>query len=45
MRTDSDGEASCLWLIRDRIGWRRMVVFTASAQLLIAWHSASMGMH
>jgi hypothetical protein len=42
-RTDGDGD-DCVWRIRDWLGWRHGVVFSASAGLLCAWHAAATSM-
>ncbi len=44
MPADTD-DNTCPWQIHDRSGWRQGVLFTASADLLVAWYSASASMH
>lgn len=44
MHADTDGN-TCLWQIRDRHGWRHTVLVTASADILIAWYTASIHEH
>lgn len=43
MHADTD-DNTCPWQIRDRHGWRHTVLFTASADLLVAWYTASTSM-
>lgn len=41
----ADTDDTCPSQIRDRHGWRHGVLFSASADLLVAWYAASAGMH
>jgi hypothetical protein len=36
MQPEADGD-TCPWRIRDRNSWRAGVLFTASADVLVAW--------
>ncbi len=40
MHADAD-DNTCPWGIRDRHGWQHSVLFTASADFLVAWYTAS----
>jgi hypothetical protein len=42
MDADTD---NCPWQIRDPQGWRQGVLRTASADLLVAWHAATLDPH
>jgi hypothetical protein len=44
MPADTD-DNTCPWQIRNRDGWRHGVLFTASADLLVAWYAASATLH
>src|SRR6266542_1637405 len=44
MPADTDDD-TCPWQIRDRDGWRHGVLFTASADLLVAWYTATASLH
>ncbi len=44
MHADTD-DNTCPWKIRDRDGWRHGVLFTASADLLVSWYTASASLH
>ncbi len=44
MPADID-DNTCPWQIRDRDGWRHGVLFTASADFLVAWYTASATLH
>jgi hypothetical protein len=37
------GGHTCLWQVRDRETWRAGVLFTASADFLVAWHAVAAG--
>ncbi len=34
-------DGACQWRVRDLTGWRAGILFTASAELLVAWQAAS----
>ena len=44
MPADTD-DNTCPWQIRDRDGWRHGVLFTASADVMVAWYTASATLH
>jgi hypothetical protein len=35
-------DSTCQWRTRDPAGWRAGILFNASADLLVAWHTAAL---